>query len=130
MEIKIISDAKTQECDVLVVNMYEGKKTTEDIANKYALEEDKFEGKFGTTYLLPTYGKRGNHTTSSSQFQANQCLRHAAWHHAGALGCRLPGMLCGGTIASAIQQSMDAHAHRYSRTDLHLHPSPQAHSRQ
>lgn len=58
MEIKIISDAKTQECDVLIVNMFEGKKTTEDIANKYALEEDKFEGKFGTTYLLPTYGQQ------------------------------------------------------------------------
>ncbi len=58
MEIKIISDVKAQECDVLVVNMFEGEKTTEDIANKYALEEDKFEGKFGTTYLLPTYGKQ------------------------------------------------------------------------
>ena len=30
--------------------------TTSEIANKYAVEEDKFEGKFGETYILPTYG--------------------------------------------------------------------------
>ena len=35
MEIKIISDAKTQECDVLVVNMFEGKQTTNEIANEF-----------------------------------------------------------------------------------------------
>lgn len=58
MEIKVISDVKQQECDVLVVNMFQDEKTTEDIANQYAIEEDKFEGKFGSTYLLQTYGKQ------------------------------------------------------------------------
>ena len=58
MEIKIISDLQNQECDVLVVNLFEGEKTTQELANKYAIEEDKFEGKFGETYLLPTYGKQ------------------------------------------------------------------------
>ena len=58
MEIKLISNLKEQECDVLVVNQFEGEKTTEEIANKYAIDEDKFEGKFGQTYLLPTYGKQ------------------------------------------------------------------------
>lgn len=58
MEIKLISDVKQQECDVLVVNMFEEEKTSEELVNKYAIEEDKFEGKFGTTYLLPTYGKQ------------------------------------------------------------------------
>ncbi|MCD8377619.1 MAG: leucyl aminopeptidase [Candidatus Gastranaerophilales bacterium] len=58
MEIKLITDTKSQECDVFVVNMYESEKTTEEIVNKYAIEEDHFEGKFGTTYLLPTYGKQ------------------------------------------------------------------------
>jgi leucyl aminopeptidase len=58
MEIKLISDTKQQQCDILVVNLFEGEKTTEELANKYAIEEDKFEGKFGSTYLLQTYGKQ------------------------------------------------------------------------
>ena len=57
MEIKVINEAQNQECDVLVVNMFESMNTTNDLANKYAIEEDKFEGKLGTTYLLPTYGQ-------------------------------------------------------------------------
>ena len=58
MEIKVISDLQNQECDILVVNQFEGEKTTQEIANKYAIDEDKFEGKFGKTYLLPTYGQQ------------------------------------------------------------------------
>ncbi len=58
MEIKIISDVKNQECDILAVNLFEGKETSNEIANEYALKQDKFEGKCGTTYLLPTYGKQ------------------------------------------------------------------------
>ena len=58
MEIKIISDIKQQDCDILVVNMFENEKTTEESANKYALEEDNFKGEFGKTYILPTYGKQ------------------------------------------------------------------------
>ncbi len=58
MEIKFISDVKKQECDILLVNMFEGEETSNDIANEYALKQDKFEGKFGTTYLLPTYDKQ------------------------------------------------------------------------
>ncbi len=58
MEIKVVSDLQGQECDILVVNQFEGEKTTQELANKYAIEEDKFEGKFGQTYLLPTYGKQ------------------------------------------------------------------------
>ena len=57
MEIKVIHNTQDQECDVLAVNMFEGEKTTSELANKYAIEEDKFEGKFGETYLLPTYGQ-------------------------------------------------------------------------
>ena len=57
MEIRIVENAQDQVCDVLVVNKFEGLHTTSDIANKYAVEEDKFEGKFGETYLLPTYGQ-------------------------------------------------------------------------
>jgi len=58
MNIKLIDNPKQQACDILAVNLFEGGKTTEELANKYAIEEDKFEGKFGTTYLLPTYGKQ------------------------------------------------------------------------
>lgn len=57
MEIKIISDVKNQECDILVVNMFEGKETSNEIANEFALKQDNFEGKLNTTYLLPTLGK-------------------------------------------------------------------------
>ena len=56
MEIKVVENSKAINCDLLVVNKFEGENTTSDLANKYAVEEDKFEGKFGETYLLPTYG--------------------------------------------------------------------------
>ena len=58
MEIKISSEIKDISCDILVVNQFEGEKTTEEIANKYAIEEDNFEGKLGATYILPTYGNQ------------------------------------------------------------------------
>lgn len=58
MKISINGDIKNTECDILVVNQFQGEKTTEELANKYAVEEDKFEGKYGQTYLLPTYGKQ------------------------------------------------------------------------
>ncbi len=57
MEIKVINNTQDQECDVLVVNKFEGENTTSAIANTYAVQEDKFEGKFGETYILPTYGQ-------------------------------------------------------------------------
>ena len=56
MEIKVVENSKAINCDLLVVNMFEGEKTSCELANKYAVDEDKFEGKFGETYLLPTYG--------------------------------------------------------------------------
>ena len=56
MEIKVVENVLTVEADILVVNQFEGEKTTNDLANKYAIEEDDFKGKFGETYLLPTYG--------------------------------------------------------------------------
>lgn len=57
MEIRVVKETQHQECDVLVVNKFETENTTSEIANKYAVEEDHFEGKFGETYVLPTYGK-------------------------------------------------------------------------
>ena len=56
MEIKVVENPAQVEADILVVNQFEGEKTTNDLANKYAIEEDNFKGKFGETYLLPTYG--------------------------------------------------------------------------
>lgn len=56
MEIKVVENTIAKEADILVVNQFEGEKTTNDLANKYAVEEDNFKGKFGETYLLPTYG--------------------------------------------------------------------------
>ncbi len=57
MEIRVIENTSNQECDVLVVNKFKELNTISDLANKYAVEEDKFEGKFGDTYVLPTYGQ-------------------------------------------------------------------------
>ncbi len=54
MEIKISQDLDTE---VLVINKFEGEKTSQELANTYAVEKDNFEGKLGTTYLLHTYGK-------------------------------------------------------------------------
>lgn len=57
MEIKIVENTASVECDLLVVNKFEGEATTNNLANTYAVEQDNFEGKFGETYLLPTYGQ-------------------------------------------------------------------------
>ena len=57
MEIKIVSDVKNIECDVLVAGMFEKEKTFSDFVNEYVIEKDKFEGKFGETYLIQTFGK-------------------------------------------------------------------------
>lgn len=57
MEIKVVENAKSIESDILVVSMFEDEKTSSELANTYALEQDKFKGKFGETYLLPTYGQ-------------------------------------------------------------------------
>ena len=57
MEIKVSNDVKNLPVDVLVINMFEGEKTSQELANTYAIERDKFEGKPGQTYLLQTYGK-------------------------------------------------------------------------
>ena len=53
MEIKNTSSIETE---ILVINMFEGEKTSQELANTYALEKDNFEGKFGQTYLLHTLG--------------------------------------------------------------------------
>lgn len=57
MEIKVIDNTKTVESDILVVSMFEGEETSNELANEYAIGQDNFKGKFGETYLLQTYGK-------------------------------------------------------------------------
>lgn len=57
MKLTISENLREQKCDVLVINMFEGETTSQELANKYALEEDKFKGKFKNTYLLQTYDK-------------------------------------------------------------------------
>lgn len=57
MKLTISEKLREQKCDVLVINMFEGEKTSQELANKYALEEDNFKGKFKNTYLLQTYDK-------------------------------------------------------------------------
>ena len=57
MKINVVENTKSIESDILVVSMFENKKTVSELANTYAIEQDGFKGKFGETYLLPTYGK-------------------------------------------------------------------------
>ena len=57
MEIKVSQDVKSTPTEVLVVNQFEGEKTSVELANTYAIEKDNFEGKFGHTYLIHTLGQ-------------------------------------------------------------------------
>lgn len=69
MEISVLNAAlKEQACDVLVVGIWEKTETLAGVAasvdeasggliSEFVIKRDKFEGKFGTTYLLQTYGK-------------------------------------------------------------------------
>ena len=57
MEIKVLQDVKDIPTEVLVINKFEGEKTSQELANKYAVEKDHFEGKLGHTYLLHTLGQ-------------------------------------------------------------------------
>lgn len=57
MEIKVSQNVKDTPVEVLVINKFEGEKTSEELANTYAVDKDNFEGKFGQTYLLHTLGK-------------------------------------------------------------------------
>lgn len=55
MEIKVSQDVK--ETEVLVINKFENQMTSQELANKYVVEKDGFEGKFGETYLIHTLGQ-------------------------------------------------------------------------
>ena len=44
MDIKISNDFNTE---VLVINKFEGEKTSQELAITYAVERDNFEGKLG-----------------------------------------------------------------------------------
>lgn len=57
MEIKVTQDVKSLPCEVLVINKFENEKTSIDLVNQYVVEKDKFEGKFGETYLIHTLGQ-------------------------------------------------------------------------
>ncbi len=56
MEIKIVSDAKNTECDVLIISKFEGKETSCDLVNQFLPEE--FKGKKGETFVIHTHGQR------------------------------------------------------------------------
>ena len=55
MEIKVSNDVKNYAVDALVINMFEEEKTSQELANTYAIDRDEFKGKLGQTYLLQTY---------------------------------------------------------------------------
>lgn len=57
MEIKVLDSVKDTPCEVLVINKFQNEKTSQELANTFAVEKDGFEGKFGQTYLLHTLGK-------------------------------------------------------------------------
>ncbi len=57
MKITVVENSKSVNSDILVINMFEKERTSDEFANLHAIDEDNFEGKFGETYLLPTYGQ-------------------------------------------------------------------------
>lgn len=69
MEISIVNgDLTKQKANILVVNLFEGVKTPpgatgavdkalDNMISNFVIRKEKFEGKFGTFYLLPTNGK-------------------------------------------------------------------------
>ena len=57
MNIKVLENAKDLKTEVLVINKFEGETTSNDLVNTYVVEKDKFEGKFGQTYLIHTLGQ-------------------------------------------------------------------------
>ena len=57
MEINVSESVASALCEVLVINKFEGERTSQEIANKYAVDKDGFEGKLGETYLIHTLGQ-------------------------------------------------------------------------
>jgi leucyl aminopeptidase len=69
MEIKVLSaELKDQACDMLVVGLFEKTEVLTgviasvdealgELINEFVIKKDKFEAKFGHTYLMQTYGK-------------------------------------------------------------------------
>lgn len=69
MDVKVINAELVQQaCDILVVGLYENTETLSGVAasvdealggliSDFVIKKDKFKSKFGTTYLLQTYGK-------------------------------------------------------------------------
>ena len=65
--MKIKSGNLREECDAVVLSKFEDEKKLSksvveidkdlDLIEKYAISQDNFEGKFGATYVLQTYGK-------------------------------------------------------------------------
>ena len=43
MNIQVVFNTKEINCDILIVNKFEGEMTSEDVANYYAVEKDGFE---------------------------------------------------------------------------------------
>lgn len=69
MEIKVKKESLTDiNCDLLVVNLFEGVKTPggatgavnkvfDNLISSYVIKKEKFKGKLNEIYVLPTYGK-------------------------------------------------------------------------
>ena len=69
MEIKVIQNELSKiDCDVIVAGLFEQQQELSGpaaeldnalggIISQYVIEKDKFEAKFGQTYILQTYGK-------------------------------------------------------------------------
>lgn len=69
MDVKVLNaELKSQECDALVVGLWEKTSELEGVAasvdeatghliKDFVIQKDKFEAKFAQTYLLQTYGK-------------------------------------------------------------------------
>ena len=56
MEVKIVDNAKDIQCDVLIINKFEGENTSSELVNEYAPED--FTGKEGQIFTIHTRGEK------------------------------------------------------------------------
>ena len=65
MEFKIVENTKDVECDVLIINKFEGKNTSNPLVNRFAPES--FTGKTGQMFVI--------HTQKRIPVRTNNCCR-------------------------------------------------------
>jgi len=57
MKIISVNDYKELTCNTLIINLFEGEKSSIDFVNEHVINKNEFDGKFNSIYLLTTVGQ-------------------------------------------------------------------------